>query len=95
LAADFETLPIAMRTSVTDFFRANEEWLARVLEQGRREDCLRFEGAPSRTAAFIVSSLEGAMLVARSFGSVSRFESVVATLLGGLGARPPAGAPRR
>jgi len=41
-----------------------------------------------------VSALEGAMLVARSYGSVSRFESVVATLLGGLEARSPAKATR-
>lgn len=90
LAADFETLPKPMRTSVTDFFRANEEWLARVLEQGRRENSLRFEGGPTATAAFLVSALEGAMLVARSYRSVSRFESVVATLLGGLEARSAA-----
>jgi TetR/AcrR family transcriptional repressor of nem operon len=86
LAADFETLPKPMRTSVTDFFRANEEWLSRVLEEGRATDVLRFDGAPSVTAEFLVSSLEGAMLVARSYGKVSRFESAVGTLLGNLGA---------
>jgi TetR/AcrR family transcriptional repressor of nem operon len=87
LAADFETLPKAMRMSVTDFFRANEEWLARVLEEGRRAGVLRFEGNPATTAAFLLSSLEGAMLVARSYGGVSRLEAVAATLLGNLSAR--------
>jgi TetR/AcrR family transcriptional repressor of nem operon len=87
LAADFETLPKPMRASVTEFFRANEEWLARVLDEGRRAGALRFEGPPAATAAFLVSSLEGAMLVARSFGGVDRLESVVATLLASLGAK--------
>jgi TetR/AcrR family transcriptional repressor of nem operon len=88
LAADFETLPKAMRASVTEFFRENEEWLARVLDEGRRAGALRFEGAPAATAAFLVSSLEGAMLVARSFGGVPRLESVVETLLANLGRLP-------
>jgi TetR/AcrR family transcriptional repressor of nem operon len=81
LAADFETLPRPMRASVTEFFRANEEWLARVLEEGRRAGAIRFGGAPADTAAFLVSSLEGAMLVARSFGGIEKLESVVETLL--------------
>jgi TetR/AcrR family transcriptional repressor of nem operon len=84
LAADFETLPKAMRASVTEFFRANEEWLARVLDAGRRAGSLRFDGPPSATSAFLVSSLEGAMLVARSFGGVARLESVADTLLANL-----------
>jgi TetR/AcrR family transcriptional repressor of nem operon len=91
LAADFETLPKAMRASVTEFFRENEEWLARLLDEGRSAGAMRFDGAPAATAAFLVSSLEGAMLVARSFGAVSRLESVVETLLASLSARrsPP------
>ena len=87
LAADFETLPRAMRTCVTDFFKANEEWLTRALDEGRRAGSLRFDGAPAAMAAFLVSSLEGAMLVARSFGGVSRLESVVEMLLANLDTR--------
>jgi TetR/AcrR family transcriptional repressor of nem operon len=87
LAADLETLPKAMRSSVSEFFRANEEWLGRVLHDGRREGGLRFEGPPAATAAFLVSSLEGGMLVARSLGGVSKLESVVDTLLASVGAR--------
>jgi TetR/AcrR family transcriptional repressor of nem operon len=87
LAADIETLPKPMRASVTEFFRSNEEWLARVLDEGRRAGALRFDGAPDAIAAFLVSSLEGAMLVARSFGGVAKLESVVETLLTSLGVK--------
>ena len=73
-----------MRDGVTEFFAANEAWLTRVLEEGRRARALRFEGPASAIAAFLVSALEGAMLVARSYGSLSRFESVVTKLLADL-----------
>jgi len=84
LAADFETLPRPMRDGVLSFFALNEEWLTRVLEEGRQAGTLRFEGPATRIAAFLVSSLEGAMLLARSYGKISRFESVAKKLLGDL-----------
>jgi TetR/AcrR family transcriptional regulator, transcriptional repressor for nem operon len=89
LAADFETLPKPMREGVLGFFNANEEWLKQVLEDGRKAKTLRFDGPASSIAAFLVSSLEGAMLLARSFGKTSRFESVVNKLLSDL-THPPA-----
>jgi TetR/AcrR family transcriptional regulator, transcriptional repressor for nem operon len=84
LAADFETLPGPMRQGVVEFFDDNEAWLAGVLEEGRREKTLQFQGPATTLAAFVVSSLEGAMLVARSYGRVERFEAVVKKLLGDL-----------
>jgi TetR/AcrR family transcriptional repressor of nem operon len=84
LAADFETLPRPMCSGVLSFFALNEEWLTIVLEEGRRRKTLRFEGPAAPIAAFLVSSLEGAMLLARSYGKVSRFESAATKLLGDL-----------
>lgn len=84
LAADFETLPRPMRDGVLSFFALNEEWLTRVLDEGRQAGSLRFEGPAARIAAFLVSSLEGAMLLARSYGKISRFEAVAKKLLGDL-----------
>jgi len=81
LAADFETLPRPMRDRVVGFFKANEAWLSRVLEEGRKSRELQFNGPASATAAFLVSSLEGAMLVARSYGRASRFEAIVKKLI--------------
>jgi TetR/AcrR family transcriptional regulator, transcriptional repressor for nem operon len=89
LAADFETLPRPMRERVVEFFEANEAWLTGVLEEGRRAKVLRFQGPASATAAFLVSSLEGAMLVARSYGRVSRFESVAKKLIADLATTNP------
>jgi TetR/AcrR family transcriptional repressor of nem operon len=86
LAADFGTLAKPMRDSVISFFDANEAWIAAVLEEGRKAKRLRFDGSAEEAARLLVASLEGAMLVARSYGEVARFESAAERLLGELGA---------
>lgn len=87
LAAEYATLPGSMRDSVTRFFDANDTWLSKVLETGRQRKTLQFQGAPLETARFIVSSLEGAMLLARSYGDVGRFEGAVRGVLGTVSGR--------
>ena len=84
LAAEYETLSAGMQSAVAAFFEANETWLARVLRQGREDGALSFSGSPLEEARSIVSSLEGAMLVARSFGDIKRFQSAASHLLIGL-----------
>jgi len=86
LAAEYTTLPEGMRRAVRSFFDENEHWLERVLEEGRRDGSLTFEGPARDVARMIVSSLEGAMLVSRPFGDVERFESTAEELLATLSA---------
>ena len=86
LAADYDTLPEGMRESVVRFFDDNEAWLARVLEQGEREGSIALQGSPRDEARAIVSALEGALLVARPYGDVRRFEATADRLLAGLAA---------
>ena len=81
LATDAATLPRAMRDSVAAFFDENVAWLARVLEEGRRRRELRFEGTPASMAAFFVSTLEGAMLIAHGSGQHAHFEGAARRLL--------------
>jgi TetR/AcrR family transcriptional repressor of nem operon len=84
LAAEYETLSEGMRHAVTLFFEKNEKWLAEVLKQGRDDGTLNFPGSPLDEARSIVSSLEGAMLIARSFGDIKRFQSAASHLLAAL-----------
>ncbi len=84
LAAEYETLPLPMREAVVRFFDANETWLTGVLAQGRADETLSFDGSRSEAAQGIVSSLEGAMLVARPYGDLARFQSAANRLLSGL-----------
>ena len=81
LAADVATLPKPMRESVSGFFAENELWLTRILERGRAAGALEFDGSATSMAAFFISSLEGAMLMARGSGNVAHFDAVVRRLL--------------
>jgi TetR/AcrR family transcriptional regulator, transcriptional repressor for nem operon len=81
LAAGYETLPDPMRREVVQFFDENEKWLVRVLEQGRTEGTLAFSGPASVVAQSIISGLEGALLVARPYGDVGRFERAANRLM--------------
>ena len=86
LAAEFGTLPEAMRAEMRHYFDANERWLEGVLKQGKKEKSLRFPGSPAETAQALIGSLEGAMMIARSYGDPARFRAVSDRLLAGLSA---------
>lgn len=75
LASDYATLPKPMRERVRHFFDENERWLARVLDEGRKAGQLAFKGAPVELARMVVASLEGAMMLARSYGEPPRFDA--------------------
>lgn len=90
LAADYDTLPDAMQREVIRFFDLNETWLAGVLERGLASGTLRFAGAASEEAQLIVGTLEGAMLVARTYHDQRRFAGTAERLLTELGAADPA-----
>jgi TetR/AcrR family transcriptional regulator, transcriptional repressor for nem operon len=84
LAAEYQTLPEPMRDAVVRFFDANEVWVARVLDAGASEGSLSFTGSAQDSARMIISALEGAMLVARPYGDVARFDAAADQLLAGL-----------
>jgi len=81
LAAEYATLPKPMKDEMRHFFDENERWLVAVLEEGRRTGALRFSGAALDVARALVGGLEGAMMLARSYGEVARFEAVADRLL--------------
>ncbi len=88
LAAEVTTLPPAMQGEIRRFFEMNETWLVRVLEEGRASRGLSFMGSPLEAARLLIGSLEGSMLVARSFGDLQRFERAVGALLAEFTPRP-------
>jgi TetR/AcrR family transcriptional regulator, transcriptional repressor for nem operon len=94
LAAGYDTLPAAMQEAVVDFFDVNEAWLSRVLEQGVAEGKVMLWGSPREAAQAIVSGLEGAMLVARPYDDVKRFDIAASRLLGSLVRAAPASVQR-
>ena len=84
LAAEYATLPRPMQAEIKRFFDENERWLSKVLEQGREAGAARFSGPAREVARALVGSLEGAMMLARSYGEISRFQLAADRLLGEL-----------
>ena len=70
-----------MKRAIRGFFVENEAWLAQLLESGRQAGDLTFEGAANEAANAFTCTLEGAMLLARSYGDAARFETAASRLL--------------
>jgi TetR/AcrR family transcriptional repressor of nem operon len=85
MAADIATLPKTVRSEIKRFFDENEAWLVRVIGAGRKSKALRIAGTPEVEARLLTMGLEGAMLVARSYGEPRRFEEIAERLLAGMG----------
>jgi len=84
LAAEYPTLPDAMQSEVIGFFDENQRWLAELLKAGDADGTLKFTGRPEDVAQGILSTLEGAMLVARPYGDLARFAAAAGQLMAGL-----------
>jgi TetR/AcrR family transcriptional repressor of nem operon len=89
LAAEYDTLPKPMRDAIIGFFDENEAWLTGVLEQGQEEGALRLSGSASEAAQAIVSGLEGALLIARPYDDMARFQAAATRLLTSLATAAP------
>ena len=86
LAAEHATLPKPMKAELKHFFDENERWLVAVLEEGQKRASCASPGLLVKLHRLLVGSLEGAMMLARSYDDVARFKSAADRLLAGLGA---------
>jgi TetR/AcrR family transcriptional regulator, transcriptional repressor for nem operon len=85
LAAEYQTLPLPMQHAIVRFFDINETWLERVLVEGQSAGTLRNRGSARSTAQVVISTLEGAMLVARMHDEPDRLEVATQQMLAELG----------
>jgi TetR/AcrR family transcriptional repressor of nem operon len=88
LAAEYRTLPERMNGSVIRFFDHNLTWLAGVLAEGQSDGELSLAGSPADAAQTILSALQGAMLVARPYRDLARFQAAAAHTLASLNRTP-------
>jgi TetR/AcrR family transcriptional repressor of nem operon len=89
LAAELQTLPSPMREAIMMFFDAVESWLERVLDQGRADRSLHFDGPSRDIGRAIVALLQGALLIARPYGDSGRIRATTQQILANL-SRPTA-----
>ena len=60
---------------------ATASWIESVLLTGRRDRSISVGGDPSEEALAILAQLQGAQLLARAAGDVTRFDTALATLM--------------
>jgi TetR/AcrR family transcriptional repressor of nem operon len=81
LASDLLTLPDGLQAEVRAFFEYMEQWLTRVLREGRAQGIFAFTGSPEKPAKVFVATLNGAMITARAFGDDRHLNESTAWLL--------------
>ena len=80
-AAEYATLPPAMQEELRAFFDTNERWLSRILHEGLGAGEFVLRESPQERARVLLSTLEGAMLIARAYADDTRFQAVAEHLL--------------
>lgn len=84
LASESLTLDAAMLPSLKHFFVRNTEWLTEVLAAGKSQGLLAFSGAAADYARAFLSTLQGALLIARATGDHKAFDRTTSLLITGL-----------
>jgi TetR/AcrR family transcriptional repressor of nem operon len=69
LETDFKTLPLEMQVETQKFASDILFWMEGVLEEGREKQIFSFPGEARDQAILILSSLQGALQMARAVGS--------------------------
>ncbi len=77
LETEFNSLPNALREQTRALTGELLDWLQATLSEGRDAEVFHFNGEPGDKAALILSSLQGALQMARAMGT-KKFHAVVA-----------------
>lgn len=76
LETEFNSLPNLLREQTQALTQELLTWLEATLQEGREAGEFRFSGDPASKAALILSSLQGALQMARALGT-EKFHAVV------------------
>ena len=76
MEAEFYSIPDGLQVEVEALHKELLVWLQTTLKQGRDVGTFHFNGEPADKAALILSSLQGALQMARALGT-SKFHAVV------------------
>ena len=81
LASEVLTLDASMLPKLTRFFNLNTGWLSQILEEGKTQKLFSFKGSALQQAQVILSTLQGAMLIARVDGNCVVFDHTTALVV--------------
>ncbi|WP_444996796.1 TetR/AcrR family transcriptional regulator [Aliikangiella sp. IMCC44359] len=77
LGGELFSLPESMRKSMNDFFCFHEEWLSQILLEIRAEKNINTTEPSLVSAQYIFSTLQGALLIARSKNNNDFFRQII------------------
>jgi hypothetical protein len=77
-----------MRELVRDFFTAKQDWLQRVLDDGRADASLAFDSSARDASLVILAGILGASLIARPHRDADCFRTVARGLLATVAREP-------
>ena len=84
LATEVQTLDAIMLPGLKHFFTRILEWLTVVIMEGASQQLFTLSGSATDHARILLSTLQGALLVARATGDREAFEQTTALLISGL-----------
>ena len=76
MEAEFNSIPSGLQAEVEALHKELLAWLQATLKEGREAGVFHFNGEAANKAALILSSLQGALQMARALGT-SKFHAVV------------------
>lgn len=79
MEVEFNSIPEGLQAEVEALHREMLTWLQGMLKQGRDAGVFHFRGEPANKAALILSSLQGALQMARALGT-KKFRDVIEQL---------------
>ena len=79
MEAEFNTIPEGLQAEVGALHKELLGWLEATLSEGKEAGIFHFHGTPSSKAALILSSVQGALQMARALGT-KKFRDVVEQL---------------
>ncbi|MBL8063662.1 MAG: TetR/AcrR family transcriptional regulator [Anaerolineales bacterium] len=76
LEAEFNSIPAGLQAEIGSLHKELLKWLEATLSEGRGAGVFKFNGEPANKAALILSSVQGALQMARALGT-RKFRDVV------------------
>jgi TetR/AcrR family transcriptional repressor of nem operon len=81
MAAELGSFPIEIRNEINGFFRDNENWIEKVIEQGKESGIMNYHISSREESQIITAFVQGAQLLARSSGDLQYYDLMIQNLI--------------
>ena len=81
LAAELVSFPIEIRDEINGFFRDNENWIEKVIEEGKKAGVMDAQISAREQSQIITAFVQGAQLLARSSGDLQYYDLMVQNMM--------------